>query len=109
MHCQGVIPIAPLCSLSRWLPCLPVRTGTFGQLRNSYFNSFFLFAFHTHVHVHISHFGECCLLEKYWSSMRLSAEQCGEVGFGEERKEDALSKELAVPFIQDMDFMDCYD
>jgi len=41
--------------------------------------------------------------------MRLSAEQCGEVGFGEERKEDALSKELAVPFIQDMDFMDCYD
>ena len=78
---------------------------------------------HTHVHAHTScfghaattmrahtsHFGECYLLEKYWNSMRLSAEQ---YGFGEERKENVLSiqwPQLVVPFFQNMGFVDCYD
>lgn len=63
----------------------------------------------TTTHVHASHFGECYLPEKYWSGMRLSAEQ---YGFGEERKEDVLSvqwPQLSVPFFQNMDFVDCYN
>lgn len=71
--------------LSLWLPCHPVRTGTFWQLILASTNSFFI-SKHMHAHsscfghavttmdAHTSHFEACFLPEKYWSSMRGSAE-----------------------------------